>query len=488
MNGNDGNHDLIRELQPLCEAAIECRLTANEQARLEELVLQNQVAKTFYTRYLHLHGCLHWSAAEPADLPEPRTIARQPLGAHRVAPAWWNRQVAWVVALAAVLVWGVWWRAPDPAHRTPPSIATLMAGKTCKWDSGSLPTEVGARLGPGRLRLAEGLASLVFDSGAEVRLEAPAELELVSARRCILHSGRLVAQVPPPAIGFIVDTPTAVLTDYGTDFGVFVQETGTADVQVFSGRVDGAHRATQHVERVIAGQNVRFTAEKVSPFDPLAEKARTPVVSDDEQAGARVVQIATALGEGKDGYIQPIHDEKKYSPTLLLVKNSAVEHSNYFRKAYMTFDISSLERGRMRDARLMLTFAPTGLGFASEVPDATFAVFGLLDEADDHWREADLRWENAPANHPGGNRVDPAKTVRLGTFEIAQGLLSGTRVVGGPELVDFLQRDTNQLVTLILVRETPGSGRADLVHGFASKRHPRLPPPTLKITLTLKPP
>ena len=49
--------------------------------------------------------------------------------------------------------------------------------------------------------------------------------------------------------------------------------------------------------------------------------------------------------------------------------------------------------------------------------------------------------------------------------------------------MDFLNRDTNGLATFILVRETKGSGRTDLVHGFANKRHPSLPPPTLKLTV-----
>ena len=71
----------------------------------------------------------------------------------------------------------------------------------------------------------------------------------------------------------------------------------------------------------------------------------------------------------------------------------------------------------------------------------------------------------------------------LGSFEIAQGEQTGTRTVTGPALVDFLRRDTNKLVTFILVRETCGSGNGDLVHGFASKRHPTLVPPTLRLTV-----
>jgi hypothetical protein len=117
------------------------------------------------------------------------------------------------------------------------------------------------------------------------------------------------------------------------------------------------------------------------------------------------------------------------------------------------------------------------------VPDATFAIFGLTDETLDDWNEETIRWNNAPANFPGGASLDPAKAVRLGTFEIVQGELSGTRSIEGPALADFLNHDSNGLATFIVVRETQGSGRSDLVHGFANKKHPELPPPTLRLTV-----
>jgi len=139
---------------------------------------------------------------------------------------------------------------------------------------------------------------------------------------------------------------------------------------------------------------------------------------------------------------------------------------------------------KVDEARLSLTFAPTGMGFASEVPDATFAVFGLTDESLDHWDEETIRWNNAPANRPGGLDLDETRVVRLGTFEIVQGELSGTRSIEGSALAEFLNRDTNGMATFIVVRETQGSGRSDLVHGFANKNHPDLAPPTLRLTVS----
>ncbi|MBL8796996.1 MAG: DNRLRE domain-containing protein [Planctomycetia bacterium] len=474
MNRSD---DWQAELQPLCEAAIEDRLTPEQQARLEQLVLANPEAKRYYVSYLHLHGCLRWSAADPSLMERGTNRATFPevVGQSR------KRRVypGLLVAAAVVLAVGLSWLLLGERQ-----VATLASGGGCKWDSGSLPTETGARLGVGRLRLAEGVACIVFDNGAEVKLEGPAELELVSGERCVLRSGRLVAKVPPSAIGFTVDTPTAIFIDQGTEFGVNVRDGQASDLQVFNGAVDAQHLQSGKVERLLTGRNRRYSSGDVVDFDPRAEK---PAVSlpGPRPGGeeARVVHISTALGRGKDAYVQPLFPSPNSSEILLLVKNTVNEKSDFNRKAYIGLDLASLAGLRILDAQLSFTFTPTGMGFASEVPDATFVVYGLTDEAADGWDEKTLRWKDAPANGPGGGGVDLEKVTPVGRFEIKQGVLEGSRSIGGPALTDFLNRDTNGIVTFILIRETKGSGRADMVHGFANKEHPHLPPPTLKLTV-----
>jgi len=474
------------ELQALCEAVLEDRLTEEQQRRLEELVLQWPAARRFYVEYLHQHACLQWGTDEPAARPLPFREVRP---AARVAPRrmWAAGLLAASVLLAVGILFGrraIENPATGPrAGQAPAPVATLSGSRSCKWDAGTLPTEVGARLGAGRLRLAEGIATLTFAGGAEVMLEAPADLELISAQRCVLHSGRLVARVPPPAIGFVVDTPTAVLKDLGTEFGVNVRDGQTADVQVFNGIVDAQHRSSGRTERLLTGDNRRFDADNVVVFAPQAEPPVKPTESRPAVAGARVVQLSTATGRGKDAYVQPLYPSPNSSDILLLVKNTHPETSDYNRKAYVGIDLEPVRGTKIVDAQLSFTYTPTGMGFASQVPDATFVVYGLTDETLDGWDEKTLRWATAPANAAGGAKLDFGKVVRLGTFEVAQGAQQGMRSVSGPALVDFLSRDKNGLATFILVRETRGSGRGDLVHGFANKHHPSLPPPTLKLTV-----
>jgi hypothetical protein len=484
----------LNELHSLCEAAVEERLTPEQHVRLEQLVLEDSQARRFYIQYLHQHASLRWSVAEPdflARLAPGQAPRLAELANGPVRTAWVpQRRLRFAVGFAAaaallILGIGLGLRSRSSNAPSPAPFAILAEAKGCKWDGGTLPTETGARLGTGRLRLAEGLARIVFDHGAEITLEAPADLELRSAQRCVLRGGRLVANVPPPAVGFAVETPTAVLTDLGTEFGVNVHEAGTSDVQVFRGLVDVRHRASGKTEHMTTGHIRRFGAVATAEFDPLAE---VPPDAADEPAAAevptgRVVQISTALGRGKDAYIQPKYPSEHHSDILLLVKHSASPTPNYERKAYIGMDLASIAGKKVVDARLGLTFAPTGMGYSSEVPDATFAVFGLTDEALDRWDEETIRWNDAPANLPGGASVDPTKVARLGTFTIGQGELTGTRSIEGKALTDFLNRDTNGLATFIVVRETQGSGRSDLVHGFANKNHPDLPPPTLRLTV-----
>jgi hypothetical protein len=289
-----------------------------------------------------------------------------------------------------------------------------------------------------------------------------------------------VAKVPAPAIGFTVDTPTAIVHDLGTEFGVHVEEGRRADVQVFNGKVDVQHRSSGQTERLTTGANRRFEKNAVADFDPNRVPPSPPPLAE----GVRVVQISSAMGRGKDAYVQPLSPSQNTSDILLLVKNSADRKSGYLRKAYVGLDLAPVQGMRILDAQLSFTYVPTGMGFASECPDATFAVYGLIDESLDGWDDRTLRWDNAPANRAGGAELDASKVVKLGTFQIVQGAAQGVRSISGDALVKFLNQDTNGIVSFIVVRETLGSGRSDLVHGFAGKAHPHLPPPTLKVTVT----
>lgn len=91
---------------------------------------------------------------------------------------------------------------------------------------------------PGRLTLESGVAEVTFNSGARVFLEGPAVLEVERPNRAFLASGRLTAEVPKPATGFVINTPRVNVVDIGTRFGVSVESGGDTEVHVMQGVVE----------------------------------------------------------------------------------------------------------------------------------------------------------------------------------------------------------------------------------------------------------
>lgn len=117
-----------------------------------------------------------------------------------------------------------------------------------------------------QLAIASGLLELTYDTGAKVILQGPCTYEVESATGGYLAVGRLVAKVENKVVSsqlsvvsksdiqnpkstipnpqslipnplFAVRTPTATVTDLGTEFGVEVSAEGTNRVCVFQGAV-----------------------------------------------------------------------------------------------------------------------------------------------------------------------------------------------------------------------------------------------------------
>ncbi len=68
-------------------------------------------------------------------------------------------------------------------------------------------------------------------------IQAPSRFRLVSKGRMYLKTGTVTANVPPEAIGFIIETPSSIFEDFGTEFGVIVDASSQSEVHVFDGEV-----------------------------------------------------------------------------------------------------------------------------------------------------------------------------------------------------------------------------------------------------------
>lgn len=481
------------EVLDLCDRLFDGDFTVADRERLESLVIHNADARRAYLEQVQIHAVLKearlkdvplsevvdMASAITTGLPKSVTVASK-------KRRWTTAALALAASIAILLAgWGIGhWQGNSSGERRV-YVAKLVDAKGVRWDSGTLPTEVGAELSQGRLRLAAGLATVEFKKGARVTLEGPADLEVINADKCYLHRGALTAHVPPPAVGFMVQTANAKLVDHGTDFGISAAPDGAATVEVFEGEVELQHQTSGQRLKLLTKQGASVSEEQLSGLSTVDDAPETELPRSRRNVqplSGNTVTITSADGRGKAAYAWSPQTTEHFSDTLLLLKHTPLKPACR-RKAWLAFDLAAVQGRDITEAALTLSFEPTGWGFASHLPDAVFTVYGVTDNGLDYWDENNLNWDNAPANDVVGGNVLPDKAVKLGSFTLPQGVLEGSFSVKTPELAEFLQGDANRLATLVIVRETTETKSGSVVHGFAGNRHPTLRPPTLRMVV-----
>lgn len=483
------------QLLTLIAEVLDGTMDNDSREALNTLLKTNPDARRFYRGHMELHARLHLdytgrlaADAMPVSLPKPDT-ASGPGGTLFSKQRGVAAAILAVAACITLIATFGWLQQPketpvtgEPTEAKTESFVTIKQVHAAIWESGNLPTSEGARLAAGTLRLTEGLVTLCFDSGAKVNLEAPAVLTLIDAMNIHLAKGTVVVDIPDSAIGFQVKTLAANVVDFGTRFSVnVVQATGETRTQVYEGLVEVQSPLSGEIVSLKTGQHNSAEKGKLGSAQDGLNEPKLSV--DDQTTDHRPDWIL--LASTKDAYIGRAYllggDEIEVhkSRDLLLVKNGSVD-----RKAYLGFDLEGIKPERIADANLTLHFTPTGWGLASHVPDATFSVYGLLAH-DVPWAEDSLKKNNAPANNTAkGAGLVTAKVHKLGSFVIEQGVQRGDFGIDGETLTAYMREYAGSAITLIVVRDTAETEDAGLVHGFASRRHPSLPAPTLSIRLT----
>ncbi|QDV40604.1 FecR protein [Stieleria neptunia] len=488
------------EFLELCESVREQTISEADWHRLEKL-LQDQELRRLYTDYMAMAGqlgeCLEdFGAARGGDPDDARQMMLDALLERNARSAQatvtrptkrrWMIHVAYATALS-VLAMLLWRGLGTTDNSKKVAFASISMARDCKWGAGTLPTVVGSRLNPGRLDLLEGFAKIDFDNGVQLSLEAPTSVTLESLTDCEVHSGQMLAHVPGAEIGFTVTTPTTEVLDLGTEFAVRVEDDGRTGVHVLSGEVNitnlRSNESQRLLEREIAEVGKKAIARPDVDVEGFGTRADDP---GDELKDRESRLISTAQGSGRDAFIWRERTRGYEGPEMLLVKHCVAHRDLWDRKVYLAFDIESLKGFKLDQAELRLHLVPSGLGYVSGQLDSTFQVYGLIDESLDDWSEKTINWQNAPANETGAASVASEMTVPVGSFEVRQGVQTGSVSVSGDRLRDFIESDTNGVITLIVVRETrerawDGGG---LVHAFMSKEHPSGLPPTLRLTGT----
>ncbi|QDV62372.1 FecR domain-containing protein [Crateriforma conspicua] len=376
-------------------------------------------------------------------------------------------------AVCLMIAVGLWQSSPDV-------VATLVSSENAAWES-DLPTNPGSDLRPGTLNLKTGLATIRFGSGAELTVEAPTQVELISAMAAKLTTGAAMINVPESAIGFRLETPGGYAIDRGTKFAVRVDDNGqSTDFELIDGEIDVHHKSTGDSIRLRQAGTAASVSTDVMSLIPSAVESDSADTADNQSesdtpvpSGQRILRIGT---QGRCGTAMPrSHKRHKFiDPAVLSVKRSGTGKWDF--RSFFEFDVTHIDVADVVHARVRLNLIPSTRGVASRLPRINrFAIYGLTNSEKFGW-DVEPTWEASPGPEDG---------VLLGKFEIQRSQNRGTFGIESDKLLRFLRSNADRPITLILVRETTqieGIG-VGMTHMFASDRHPESVGPTLELTV-----
>lgn len=209
----------------------------------------------------------------PADEPQAQVAANRQSVESEMATrnGVTNRKYLWLVysaisiSLLVGLVIGIYgFEGAGKRDSAPQStVAWLVNAHDCIWVPDFEPT---ASLVTGdQLKLDSGVAHLRFACGADLTLQGPAELTLLSGTSLQLDQGKAAVKVPKGFRGFEIFSPQGRVLDLGTEFGVSVTEDGKTDVVVFEGEVETfvGDRKTDSV-KLLVNQSASIQADSIT--------------------------------------------------------------------------------------------------------------------------------------------------------------------------------------------------------------------------------
>ena len=257
------------------------------------------------------------------------------------------------------------------------SVAVLIDSRDTVWEPDMiLPTQTGAALPPGRLKLRAGVVEVAFHGGAEILLEGPADFDVSAADRGFLHRGKLTAKVSGGAAPLQVGMPGVVVTDSGGECGLLREDAGSTEIHVFNGQVgaDPVDARGQPLPpmRVQAASGLRLNAltQTITPV-PLNEDAFARLRPEIRATGATV----------RDGKYA---DENFSTAFRLMVKNSIPDYS---WETFLRFDLAGV-KGTVTRATVRIIPLRVGMPLKNAVAFVP----------NNHWTETTLTWNTKPAS------------------------------------------------------------------------------------------
>jgi hypothetical protein len=240
---------------PLLDHVIDGRCDEEQLQRFEAMVSNDHAVREQYLDQMQLHAMLAWHYGQVdlhLDPVRPRRLR-------------WGGRGYSCRSLAIMLLVGIGltlltthfiWRSEGNRE-----IASLVEARDVVWADGQAPIAVNTRLKPQTIRCSSGVLKLEFDSGAVATLEGQSDLRLLSGTQLRVIRGRVTTRVDSALKGFSIETPSTLIVDQGTEFGVEVDASGQTGVVVFEGLVDlSSPRSTENptaVRRLSQGEGMR---------------------------------------------------------------------------------------------------------------------------------------------------------------------------------------------------------------------------------------
>ncbi|MEM9944217.1 MAG: FecR family protein [Planctomycetota bacterium] len=182
---------------------------------------------------------------------------------------WWS-VAALLLVSASVSAWS--FSGQTPSNRAP--YARVAGMINVSWTNPNEYFLLGEHLENDRIQIQSGVIDIDFRSGARVALRGPAVLDIKNENEGFLHRGQMVAYVPKPAEGFIVNTPHSEIVDLGTEFGMNVDSTSSS-VHVFNGEVKYTTKKEEKQEQTLLTAGLAVLVDVDGKAIPVALKERS---------------------------------------------------------------------------------------------------------------------------------------------------------------------------------------------------------------------
>jgi len=278
-------------------------------------------------------------------------------------------------------------------------VARITGKHNCRWSADGRAPLSYDHLKIGReLKLDSGLLEITYYNGAKLVLEGPVEFTVEKPNACRLEVGKLAAKVSKRAVGFTVETPTTTIVDLGTEFGVEVEQGGTADVRVFKGVVNMTGQLGRS-RRITAGQSARLNSSGrfVTPKQTKTQFVRN-FPKPPEMVVVSFQQNVDSYAGTADAYLSETNPDFTYGSEVTVTIDGRDNSGNRV-EGLLRFDIFGSGAGQVP---LGSTIISATLTLTTDIDGNSRGDGAKFHRLLQSWNESSVTWNNSF----GGNGID----------------------------------------------------------------------------------